>query len=61
MKDLSNYYVTESGLICTESGLICIAIEKPVQLKSLPIISSKKLFEVVGFCSIGLLKHKEIR
>ena len=54
MTELSKYYV--NGL-----GSICITIEQSIHLKSLPIISRKRLFKVIGFDSLGLLKHKEIR
>ena len=51
MTELSKYYVNDLGSIC-------IIIEKGGLLNQ---STRPRLFKVIGFDSIGLLKHKEIR
>lgn len=54
MTELSNYYVNDLGSIC-------ITIQKPIGMGPLNQLQRPRLFKVIGFDSIGLLKHKEIR
>lgn len=53
MNELSNYYVNDLGSIC-------ITVTKPSIIKDISGISRPRLFKVIGFDSLGLLKHKEI-
>lgn len=50
MTEMSDYYVSVSGIICIT-----------VKVRGLNKPTEPRLFKVIGFDSLGLLKHKEIR